>query len=273
MEIIDLSLPLKGGGPELDPPKIKYIRHKTGAMLLGLGALLTLGSTTIEHLKNAILYLLGKYRITARDFPDGLGIALEEVKTDTHSTTHLDAPWHFGPTSEGKQAKTIGEIPLSWCYADGVRLDLRYKNKNELISVKDIEESLKKINYEIKPYTIVLIMTGWDRYQESKKYLEHPGMSAEATLWLIDKGVKIIGIDTFGFDRSWKAMLSDYIKTRDKTNLWPAHFVGRKKEYCHIEKMANLDKIPQDYGFKVICFPVNIEKAGAGWTRAIAIIE
>lgn len=273
MEIIDLSLSLKSKGPEPDPPKIKYITHKTGALLLGLGALLCSGNSFIDHLRNFILYLAGKYRITAKDFPDKLGIALEEIKTDTHAGTHLDAPWHFGPLSAGKPAKTINEIPLRWCYSDGVVLDLRHKKAGEFITLDEIKEAVKKINYQIKPDDIVLIMTGWDKFIDSKEYLNHPGMSQEATLWLIEQGVKIIGIDTFGFDRGWSAMLDDYIKTRANKYLWPAHFVGREKEYCHLEKMANLDKIPKPYGFKIICFPINIEKAGAGWVRAVAIVE
>jgi len=273
MQIIDLSLPLKGYGSEPDPPKIKYINHKMGALLLGLGALFCKGDSLISHLKNLMLYLCGKYRISAKDFPDKLGIALEEIKTDTHAATHLDAPWHFGPASEGKPAKTIAEIPLEWCYNDGVRLDLRHKKAGEVITVEEIKTAVAGINYRIKPADIVLIMTGWDKFANSKQYLNHPGMSAEATLWLISQGVKIIGIDTFGFDRGWSAMFDDYIKTRSQKYLWPAHFVGRVKEYCHIEKMANLDKIPINYGFKVICFPINIEKAGAGWTRAVAIIK
>ncbi|MEW6620479.1 MAG: cyclase family protein [bacterium] len=273
MQIIDLSLALKGYGPEPDPPKIKYMSHKTGAFLLGLGALLCKSNSFIGHLKNFILYLIGNYRITSKDFPDQMGIALEEIKTDTHAGTHLDAPWHFGPTAENKPAKTIGEVPLQWCYSDGVVLDLRHKKAGEFITIEDIKSALQKINYQIKPDDIVLIMTGWDKFQDSKEYLNHPGMSEEATLWLIEQGVKIMGIDAFGFDRGWQAMFDDYIKTKDAKYLWPAHFVGRKKEYCHIEKMANLDKIPKPYGFKVICFPVNIEKAGAGWTRAVAIIE
>lgn len=68
-------------------------------------------------------------------------------------------------------------------------------------------------------------------------------------------------------------MLTDYLRTRDKRYLWPAHFAGREKEYCHIEKMGNLDKIPVPYGFKIACFPVNIERAGASWVRPVAIIE
>jgi len=68
-------------------------------------------------------------------------------------------------------------------------------------------------------------------------------------------------------------MFSEYIEKRASPLLWPAHFLGREREYCHIEKMANLDKIPKPFGFKVACFPIKVEKASAGWVRAVAIIE
>jgi len=76
-----------------------------------------------------------------------------------------------------------------------------------------------------------------------------------------------------GFDRPFKYMIKDYLKTKDKRYLWPAHLVGREKEYCHIEKLVNLDKIPIPYGFKIACFPINIKGASAGWVRAVAIIR
>ena len=39
-----------------------------------------------------------------------------------------------------------------------------------------------------------------------------------------------------------------------------------------MEKLSNLDALPSA-GFKVVCFPVKIDKASASWTRAVAIIE
>ncbi|MEW6481873.1 MAG: cyclase family protein [bacterium] len=268
--IIDLSLPLSPIGPEHDQPKIGYTDHKKGAFFLGLAGLLYKKEGVLKRL---FLWLIGKYRIKVNEWPEGIGLAFEEVKMDTHAGTHLDAPWHFGPLCEGKKAKTIDEIPLEWCFSDGVVLDLRHKEEGSLIMPKDIEDSLKKINYEIKAYDIVLIMTGADKLHPDKRYLkDYPGMSREATLWLVEKGVKIIGTDAVGFDRGWGVMFSEYIEKRDKNLLWPAHFAGREKEYCHIEKMANLDKIPKPFGFKIACFPVKVEKASAGWCRAVAII-
>ena len=52
-----------------------------------------------------------------------------------------------------------------------------------------------------------------------------------------------------------------------------SNFHGKDKEYCHIENLTNLDKIPEPFGFKVAVFPVKIEKAGGGWVRAVAIID
>jgi cyclase len=49
--------------------------------------------------------------------------------------------------------------------------------------------------------------------------------------------------------------------------------VGREVEYCHLENLANLDQLPGPVGFKVICFPVKIEGAGAGWARVVALVE
>jgi kynurenine formamidase len=36
--------------------------------------------------------------------------------------------------------------------------------------------------------------------------------------------------------------------------------------------LHNLETLPPT-GFMVACFPVKIERASAGWTRAVAIIE
>jgi kynurenine formamidase len=68
-------------------------------------------------------------------------------------------------------------------------------------------------------------------------------------------------------------MAADYSETKNGRVVWPAHFAGITKEYCHIEKLANLDKIPKPHGFKVAVFPIKIKGASAGWARPVAIIE
>lgn len=272
-KIIDLSLPIEVTNQEFIPPKIKFINHKKGAGLLGLAGMIS-EKSCLETLRNFILYFLGIKRVNYTAFPDKVGLAWEKVKLETHTGTHLDAPWHFGPFSESNSSKTIDQIPLEWCYGDGVVLDLRYKLPKATIGVSDLETACKKINYKIKEKDIVLIMTGADKFSKERKYLfEYPAMSKEALVWILDKGIRVIGIDTWGFDGPFRDMIRDYLKNKDEKHLWPAHIEGRQKEYCHIEKLVNLDKIPKPHGFKVACFPINIKGASAGWVRVVAILE
>jgi kynurenine formamidase len=61
-------------------------------------------------------------------------------------------------------------------------------------------------------------------------------------------------------------------ETGDASLIWEGHRVGRDIGYCHLEKLGNLEALPNK-GFRVSCFPVKIEGASAGWTRAVAIID
>jgi hypothetical protein len=129
-----------------------------------------------------------------KDLPGGLGWSDEKVTAITHAGTHLDAPYHFYPTSEGRPAQTIDQIPLEWCYRDGVVLDFRGKPDGYGITAADIEAELKRIKYKIKPFDIAMIETGTDKHWGDPEYfLKGAGMTRESTLCLIGKGVKIMG--------------------------------------------------------------------------------
>jgi kynurenine formamidase len=250
-KVIDLSLPLENYASEPFPPKITYYDHAAGARRLST--------------------LAG---VDPTDFPDSLGLATEVIETTTHSGTHVDAPWHYGPTSEGKTALTIDQIPLEWCYGSGVVIDVRHKQPGTEITVLDLKTALENISYTLKEGDIPLIHTGVDQYWGTVRYLNmQPGLGEEGTAWLLDQGVKMIGIDAWGLDRSVKAMAEDIKQGGNKNLLWSAHMLGRKRAYLQIEKLANLDKIPVPYGFTVSAFPVKIANASGGWCRAVAIVD
>ena len=82
-----------------------------------------------------------------------------------------------------------------------------------------------------------------------------------------------MGIDAWGWDRPFWALKEEFQRTGDKSILWEGHRAGIEKEYCHIEKLANLDKLPRPFGFEVACFPVKLTGGSAGWCRAVAIIR
>ncbi len=267
MKIIDLSLPIDDTNPEAHPIKIDRLTHGKG----------------IEHLnwimmrktlKGIISYFLGKRIIKPGDLPDGEFLSLEMVLCSVHTGTHIDAPYHFGTKCEGEKAKKIDDLPLDWFYGDGVVLDLTHKGPGGTISKKDLEAALTKINYKLKSKDIVFLHTGADKYFGTKDYMtKFCGVAPQAIEWLLNQGIKVVGIDTLGFDRPYPVMLKDFLSTKDKSVLWPAHFYGREREYAHIERLANLDKLPSPFGFKVACFPVKIKDVGASFVRVVAIIE
>ena len=96
-------------------------------------------------------------------------------------------------------------------------------------------------------------------------------MGRESTLWLLDQGVKVVGIDAWSWDRPLPFLKKEFAEKKDETILWAAHFAGIEKEYLHMEKMTNLNKLPP-YGFTLICFPVKIRAASAGWVRPVAVV-
>ncbi|MFH1692260.1 MAG: cyclase family protein [Candidatus Omnitrophota bacterium] len=265
MQIIDLSTAIDDKAFEVHKVEIDRVSHAAGVEKFNR---VIMGKTLSGKLK----YLLGQRIVKKEDLPDGEFLSLEVVHAPVHVGTHLDYSYHYGSRSEGRASKTAEEIPLENCYCDGVRLDMRHKKSNEVINAQDVEEALKKINYSLKKDDIVLFYTGADRFIGSPKYFsEYPGIDPSAIDYLLDRKIKIFGVDTMGIDRPYKFMLKEFLE--EKKPLYPAHFHGRKREFIHIERLANLDKIPVSSGFKVICFPVKIKNVGAGWARVVAVIE
>jgi kynurenine formamidase len=211
-----------------------------------------------------------RWGLGAEYWPDGQAMNTEVVTLATHSGTHVDAPIHYGPPKGAPI--TIDGVPLRWCIGDGVRLDMRHKKAGESIHRADVEAELKRLQYSLKPYDIVLVMTGTDRRFEEPGYDQmHPGLRRDATEFLVDSGVRLIGIDAWGLDRPFDVMVRE-ARGGNKDQLWESHVLGRTKPYCQIEKLCNLDAIPVSYGFTVVALPISLEGASAGWARVVAIV-
>jgi kynurenine formamidase len=263
MKIVDLSLPIDEKAFEVHKVDIERISHAAGVEKFNR---VIMGKTFLGKLK----YLLGGRILKKEELPDEEFLSLEIVHSPVHIGTHLDYSFHYGSKSEGRPSKTSEEIPLEWCFSDGVKLDLAHKKPAETITKEDILSALKKINYNLKQYDIVLLHTGADKLYGSPKYFtDYPGVDISAIDYLLDSGIKIFGVDTMGIDRPYKFMLKEFLE--EKKPLYPAHFYGRKREFIHIERLANLGKLPGS-GFKVICFPVRIKQTGAAWARVVAIM-
>ncbi len=251
MKIIDLSVPTESSPSEPLPVKVLHEIHEQSVPM-------------IEAF----------FGCKKGDLPQGLGWANDAVSMGAHAGTHVDAPWHYFPVSEGKKARTIDELPLEWFYGDGVVLDMRHKPRGSEIGIDDLQKALEGNDYKLKSGDIVLIQTGADKYWGKKEYFDAGcGMGRDSTLWLIEQGIRVMGIDAWGWDRPFWAIKEEFQKTKDRSILRSGHRVGIDKEYCHIEKLANLDRLPKPFGFKFACFPVKLTGGSAGWCRAVAIVE
>ncbi len=248
MQFIDLSMPVETNKSLY--VKVKYHSHRASLLAIRL-----------------------MYGIKKKYLRTGLGWANETIRLSSCSVTHLEAPWHYTPISEGKPAMTIDQVPLDWCFKDGVKIDMRHKRDGEEISVDEIKAALEKIDYKIKPFDIVLINTGNDRYLGTSDYQQKgSGVSAEATEWIVDQGVKIAGIDSCVWCLPLPQLAQKTIAAKGKRYFWDAYQIAVDKEWCCLERLVNLDELPS-HGFKVCCFPLKLKRGAAGPSRVVAMVE
>jgi len=249
--IVDLSVPLENeplSDPEVMRPRIEYLDH---------------GQTA----ESMCSFFPG---LRPDQLPDGEGWALEQIQLTTHNGTHLDAPYHFASTmSGGQRAITIDEVPLDWCFRPGVKLDLRHLPDGHVVSAAEVEQALQ--GYALQPLDIVVINTRAGGAFGTDGYLHAGcGMGREATLYLLEKGVRVTGTDGWSWDAPFQHTARRFAESADPDIIWEGHRVGREVGYCHLEKLHNLEQLPLS-GFTIACFPVKIRGASAGWTRAVAI--
>ncbi|MDF1775439.1 MAG: cyclase family protein [Rhizobiaceae bacterium] len=259
MQLIDLSVALDNdveADPPMARPKINYLGHRETFDRLG------------QHFPD----------LRPENLPDGEAWAIEKVELTTHNGTHLDAPWHFHSTTNhalvpgGEKSRTIDEIPLEWCMRPGVKLDFRDRDDGHVVSANEVEAELKRIGHHLNPFDIVVINTrAGERYGHSDYVSAGCGMSREATLWLLERGVRITGTDGWSWDAPFVHTAQRVAETGDTSLVWEGHKAGREREYCHLEKLHNLEQLP-DSGFTMICFPVKLKQASAGWVRAVAML-
>lgn len=205
------------------------------------------------------------------DFPEDMGLGWMDVHLSDHAGNHIDAPWHFGPTVEGRPAKTIDEVPLEWCCGPGVRLDFRTHLGRD-ITVDDLKRQVDATGAELGPGTIVLLWTGADAFiDDDDRYFQcQGGLSPDGLNWLLDHGIKLIGIDAYAMDVSYESM--ERARLADEPQFFPLHFVGRAREHMHLEKLTNLAALPRPTGFFFSAMPMKLRGGSAGWVRPVAMV-
>nr|WP_087574649.1 cyclase family protein [Sphingomonas sp. CDS-1] len=255
-QFIDISMPISNQvvtDPPIIKPTIEYSPHSEGA-------------------EQMLPFFPG---LTIDDLPDHEGWATERLTLSTHSGSHMDAPWHYhSTTDEGRTAApTIDEAPLDLFWRPGVKLDFRHFADGYVASANDVAQELKRIEYTLQPLDIVLVNTAAGAAYGGENYVSSGcGLGREATLYLTERGIKVVGTDAWSWDAPFSFTAERYAQTGDASLIWEGHKAGRIRPYYQMEKLHNLEALPP-HGFTVACFPVKIERASAGWIRAVAMID
>jgi kynurenine formamidase len=251
MRFVDLSAPIVQSPPDTPEPlrtDIEFVDHAAGAQ--------------------QIEALVG---VPSRLLRDGEGWAIETfTRFGTHNSTHIDAPWHYNSRIRGERAQTIDELPLDWFFGPGVVLDMTAKGDGERIDVEDLAGELARVGHELAAGDIVLVRSGRDAFLEELAYLAlGPAVTAEATRWLYERGVRVMGIDAWGWDGPLHLQAQEALERDELGIFWAAH--QSDLDYCQIERLANLAELPAS-GFEVACFPLRIAGASAAPARVVAMV-
>lgn len=157
-----------------------------------------------------------------------------------HSGTHIDGPMHLTESSE-----YISEMPLEAFIGVGSVLDVR---EQAVIKMKPEYREL------VEDGSIVLLYTGQDKFYGSKEYYEeHPVVSRELCEFLVDKNIKMLGVDMPSPDHY----------------PFEIHKMLLRNGIYIIENLTNLDKLLVVKNFEVIALPLKMT-ADSSMTRAVA---
>jgi arylformamidase len=188
------------------------------------------------------------------DAPGGAGQIVRGVHMRLHAGSHVDAPEH-----NVRGGTQIHQLPLELFMGDAIVADLRDKLPGQAITEKDLE---KRLDNRIRKGDRLLLRTDHNNSYDggSETWMKQsPYLTIGATMWLIDKGVVIVGYD--------------FYHGNDEPNA-PRVFHNSRTLSEHgvitMPYLKNLDRIERDR-FTLIGLPLKMIGAEASPIRAVAV--
>ena len=139
---------------------------------------------------------------TVRRFHARDGVFEMEFEGIMHRGTHVDAPLHVTENTPG----LLGYAPWRF-FGTGVAVAIP-KGKWEVITADDLENARPRI----RPGDMVMINTGMHHKvgDTDEYYAYSPGLYRDGAEWLVEKGVKLVGVDVQANDHPMATKLVDH---------------------------------------------------------------
>ncbi|QGZ33550.1 cyclase family protein [Stappia indica] len=191
------------------------------------------------------------------------GFNMYQWHLDEHTGTHLDAPLHFSADGVGAD-----EIPMDQLIVPLAVVDIREKaaaDPDHQLSVDDLK-AFEATHGDVPAGGCVAMNSGWAQHVASERYrnadaegaMHFPGFSKEACLYLMEKGVVGIAVDTLSLDHG-------------ASRTFDTHYTWLPSGRWGLECLAGLDEVPATGATLVVGAP-KIKGATGGPSRVFALV-
>jgi kynurenine formamidase len=197
-----------------------------------------------------------------------LGFSTKLIVMEDHCGTHVDAPYHFYDGEHRQpRGRTISELPLERLMGEAVLIDVSHKREDEPVTSGLLEAAAGDQKITVRRGDIVLVRFWPGKWGEPRdKFFATRGLSLDACEWLLDRGVKCVGVD----HPNLEGLISPEHGNLDS----PGHLLllHPNREIPIIENLVGLDVL-RGARFAFTALPLRMEGATGSPVRPIATLE
>ena len=170
-----------------------------------------------------------------------------------HTGTHTDAIFEYDPNGP-----TLDRTPLEYYYGEAICLDVSHVRHPDYMTAEVLEKALEASGQEIRPGDIVLLYSGHaERTYPTREFINvYSGLDRGGAVWLAERGVVNIGIDSLAIDHSDDLEFS-------------GHMVCAEYQIVNTENLTNLHLLVGKR-FIFIGLPINFRNGTGSPIRAAA---
>lgn len=169
----------------------------------------------------------------------------------SHIGTHIEAPYHIL-----ENGQSLADIPLDSLLGEAIILDLRGIEAKAEISLEQVQRAAEAAG-GLQRGDIVFCQLGWDQYYGTEQYMNAPHFSPASMAWLMERGAKLIGVDSPGLEAPG-------------SQSHPNHYILANNGVSQIENLTGLDKLTKRR-VMVFALPIAVRGLDAFPLRVVAV--